>query len=113
MTVQFQEKFNQLPKALQKEVLQFMDLLLSKIKKSEGKKQDEPFENKPEIEFSSAGDLKNSNGKESMRYLANGNKMLPITPATEKTDIAELAGIWKNEDITIEKLRQKAWGNRQ
>jgi hypothetical protein len=38
--------------------------------------------------------------------------MLPITPATEAPDIKALVGIWKDKDITLEKLRRDAWGDR-
>jgi hypothetical protein len=36
---------------------------------------------------------------------------LPITYA-ENPDIMALAGIWKGKNISLEKLRKKAWGDR-
>jgi hypothetical protein len=39
------------------------------------------------------------------------NNTLPITYAEEPNFMA-LAGIWENQDITIEQLRQDAWGGR-
>ncbi|MBI4648496.1 MAG: hypothetical protein HY738_18420 [Bacteroidia bacterium] len=37
---------------------------------------------------------------------------LPITPAIENADFMALAGIWEGRKITIEKLREIAWGGR-
>lgn len=38
-------------------------------------------------------------------------KALPITYA-DQPDFMALAGIWENQDITIEQLRKDAWGDR-
>jgi len=39
------------------------------------------------------------------------SKLIPITYA-EKPDIMALSGIWKDKEIKLEELREKAWGNR-
>ncbi len=49
---------------------------------------------------------------EPIQFIPHGEKLLPVTPATEKPDIKALAGIWKNKNITLESLRQEAWGDR-
>ena len=41
----------------------------------------------------------------------NGKTALPIAFA-ENSDFTVLAGIWKDKDITLGKLRKKAWGGR-
>ena len=45
---------------------------------------------------------------EPLQFIPHGGKLLPVTPATQKPDIKALAGIWKNKDITLEKLRKEA-----
>jgi hypothetical protein len=37
---------------------------------------------------------------------------LPITYA-EEPDVLALAGIWEGKNITLEEIRQKAWGDRR
>ena len=41
----------------------------------------------------------------------NTEAHLPITLA-EKPDFMAAAGIWKDKDVSIEQLRQAAWGDR-
>jgi hypothetical protein len=38
-------------------------------------------------------------------------QMLPITFA-ENPDVTALAGIWENKNISLDDLRNNAWGNR-
>ncbi len=113
MTVQFQEKFNHLPEALQQEVMQFIDYLLFKSKEEKPAQKKTTLKGEQKQKFSWAGGLKSPNGKEPLEFIPHDSKLLPVTPATEKADIKALAGIWKNKDITLEKLRQEAWGDRQ
>lgn len=116
MTVQFQKKFNHLPEALQQEVMQFIDYLLFKSKEEKPTRKKAAPKGEQKLTFPWAGglsELKGTNGKEPLEFIPHGRKLLPVTPATEKPDIKALAGIWKNKDITLEKLRQEAWGDRQ
>jgi hypothetical protein len=53
-----------------------------------------------------------SEKKEKIEILAPNQKMqLPITYA-ENPDFMATAGIWEGKNITIEQLRQDAWGDR-
>jgi len=38
-------------------------------------------------------------------------KSIPIT-YSKNPDIMALSGIWKNKNITLDELREKAWGNK-
>ena len=96
----FISKFHNLPDELKQQVLEFMDVLLSRLKQENGK----PVK-LPELP------LHQDWGTPTV-LLPHKGKLLPITPATEKPDIKALAGIWKNKDIDLETLRKKAWGGR-
>ena len=38
-------------------------------------------------------------------------KRVPITFAEESSDPSEVYGIWKDNPMTLEELRKRAWGN--
>jgi uncharacterized protein DUF2281 len=57
MTIEFQEKFNHLPEALQREVMQFIDFLLDKAKQETAAKKKSGGKGAPNITFSWAGGL--------------------------------------------------------
>ena len=100
-TSAFISKFHKLPEEFRQQVLELMDTLLAQIKHGDTT----PF-NLPNPEF--------PNGKKKpIALLSHKGMMLPITPATETPNLKSLSGIWKNKEITIETLREKAWGGRQ
>jgi hypothetical protein len=96
----FAAKFQSLPDELKQQVLQFMDVLLARLKRENELPEDQPG-------FSFPPDW-----RAPIVLLQHEGKLLPVTPATEKPDLTALAGIWKDKDITLETLRKEAWGER-
>ena len=99
-TSAFSTKFQNLPDELKQQVLDFMDVLLSRLKRENEQAATQP-------EFSLPRDW-----GAPIVLLPHNGKLLPVTPATEKPDLNALAGIWKDKDITLETLRREAWGGR-
>jgi len=46
-----------------------------------------------------------------VKFELDGDKLIYPSPL-EKGDWTDLIGIWKDNDITLERIREKAWPNR-
>jgi hypothetical protein len=94
----FIAKFQQLPDRLKQQVIDFMDRMLSQVSR--------------EASTLSAGGSPLPDMPETVQWITNNGKLLPVTPASEEPDIKALFGIWSDNHRTLDELRKAAWGDR-
>ena len=95
----FIAKFQKLPDALQQQVIDFVERMLSQTNKD--------YTTTPAGEDSLLPDV-----HDGVQWIVSNDKLLPITPASEKPDIKALFGIWRDDNKTLDELRKAAWGDR-
>ena len=95
----FIAKFQKLPDALQQQLMDFVDRMLSQTNKDHTTIPDGEDSLLPDVH-------------DGVQWIVSNDKLLPITPATEKPDIKALFGIWSDDNKSLEELRKAAWGDR-
>jgi hypothetical protein len=95
----FIAKFQKLPDALQQQLMDFVDRMLSQANKDHTAIPDGEDSLLPDVH-------------DGIEWIVSNDKLLPITPASEKPDIKALFGIWRDDNKSLEELRKAAWGDR-
>lgn len=95
----FIAKFQKLPDALQQQLMDFVDRMLSETNR-------DPTimpigENNPLPDT-----------QKDIQWIVSNDKLLPVTPASEKPDMKALFGIWRDDNKSLDELRKAAWGDR-
>lgn len=95
----FIAKFQKLPDALQQQLMDFVDRMLSQT-------------NKDHISIPAGEDNLLPDVHDGIQWIVSNDKLLPVTPASEKPDIKALFGIWSDDNKSLDELRKAAWGDR-